>query len=183
VDAPTVFPSPETRCARPGCRYYVNLPQGNEDIIAGKQWRSGVALQCTSPAARAVVRADIDDQRLYVWLDGAEARDYLATLRRTLSIIHGDKITPREMVPLGEGQAVSYLSLLNHERSGREDYFHGETGELHSVAELLNKIETPEMQKKRRELDRKRAELGEGQPINFNPTIHVSPNITTSSHV
>jgi hypothetical protein len=96
----------------------------------------------------AVVRQDKHRRSIYVEVKGRQARDYFATIRKTILEINGsfEKLPFTEWVPLPDkGEyAVKYMDLIGHEAGGRKEKFVGELGKAYSVAELLGRIESQE---------------------------------------
>jgi len=111
-------------------------------------WRTGAVLKNRAFGSVAVVRQDKHRRRIYVEVIGGQARDYFATIRKTILEINSsfEKLDVTEWVPLpDEGEyAVKYMDLIGHESGGRSEKFVGELGKAYSVAELLGRIESPE---------------------------------------
>jgi internalin A len=90
------------------------------------RWRTGVILK--RDGCRALVKADIQDKRMFIRVSGAEnrRRELLAVIRNEFDIIHGDikGLKPDEMVPLPgyPKEVVSYQELLTFEAEGVEEY-------------------------------------------------------------
>ena len=125
----------------------------------------------------AVVRQDKHARRIYVEVSGEQARDYFATIRKTILEINRsfEKLDVTEWVPLPgeEGHAVKYLDLIGHEINGHGEKFVGELGKGYRVAELLGGIESREETQVRIEKliaeDGARVELGKKTTISGGP--------------
>ncbi len=88
-------------------------------------WRSGVVLK--SGGNTALVKADIEDRKIYIWVTGDEntRRDLLSVIRAEFNSIHKTiiKINAKEKVPLPnqpEVEPIDYEYLLHLEREGRK---------------------------------------------------------------
>ena len=118
------------------------------DLDTDLCWRTGAVLKNDSFKSMAVVRQDKHRGRIYVEVSGGQARDYFATIRKTILEINGsfEKLDVTEWVPLpGEDEhAVKYRDLIGHEIGGRSEKYVGELGKGYRVAELLGGIESRE---------------------------------------
>lgn len=123
------------------------IVQRHKDIDAKMCWRTGAVLKDKSFGAVAVVRQDKNRRRIYVEVTGSQARDYFATIRKTITDINKsfEKLPFTEWVPLPDEQAhaVKYLDLIGHEINKRPEKFVGELGKGYPVVELLGSIESP----------------------------------------
>ncbi len=133
-------------------RFFV---QRHRDIDGQLRWRTGVVLRDKRLGVRAVVKADMREKRIYIWVSGELKRDYFAVVRKTFNDIHDDfeKLTVVEWMPLPgvKDFAVEYEELIGCELEGREEIFFGKLRSSYSVSKLLNGIEKPEDRKKRYE--------------------------------
>jgi len=124
------------------------MVKSGSDLDPEMCWRTGAVLRDSAFGSVAVVRQDKHRRRIYVEVKGGQARDYFATIRKTILEINGsfEKLAFAEWVPLPgqEGHAVKYMDLIGHEAGGRKEKFVGELGKGYSVAELLGRIESPE---------------------------------------
>ncbi|MCP4257766.1 MAG: GTP-binding protein [Planctomycetes bacterium] len=116
------------------------------DLDTEMCWRTGAVLKNETFGSVAVVRQDRHERRIYVEVCGGQARDYFATIRKTIQGINDsfEKLDVMEWVPLPgeEGHAVKYLDLIGHESNKRDEKFVGELGKGYRVAELLGAIES-----------------------------------------
>ncbi len=133
-------------------RFFV---QRHRDIDGQLRWRTGVVLRDQRLGVRAVVKADVREKRIYIWVSGDLKRDYFAVVRKTFNDIHDDfeKLAVVEWVPLPDVKdfAVEYEELIGYDLEGREEIFFGKLRSSYSVSKLLNGIEKPEDRIKRYE--------------------------------
>jgi len=124
------------------------MVQKHKDIDVKICWRTGAVLKDKSFGAVAVVRQDKNRRRIYVEVTGSQARDYFATIRKTITDINKsfEKLPFTEWVPLPDAEeyVVKYKDLIGHERVRRREKFVGELEKGYSVAELLGRIESRE---------------------------------------
>ena len=110
------------------------------------RWRTGVVL--AFEGNRALVKADVQDRRVFVRVDGPAAgrRRLLAIVRSDFDRIHADiKVRPDAFVSLPDhpGAAVRYQRLLTFETKGIETFPHDvgdDVVDIH-VRDLLNGID------------------------------------------
>ena len=146
------------------------MVQSRADLDENLCWRTGAVLKNGSFDSVAVVRQDKHRRRIYVEVGGRQARDYFATIRKTITEINDsfEKLDVTEWVPLPEEQeqAVKYLDLIGHEISSREEKFVGELRKGYAVAKLLGGIERRRETKLHIEQiiakDKSRIEIGRG---------------------
>lgn len=107
-------------------------------------WKTGVLLKYER-SNRALVRADWEEKRIVVWIEGnpAQRRSFLAIIREQFRTIHSifDSPVYTERVPIPEyAVSVDYQHLLTLERANiREQIFEGMTIP-YSVQDLLNGV-------------------------------------------
>ncbi|MCP5103328.1 MAG: hypothetical protein GY950_08115 [bacterium] len=66
-------------------RFIVNM---HTDIKENLQWRTGVVLEDRDFQSTAVVKADHEEKRIYLYVAGGQKRDYFAVLSATLRRIN-----------------------------------------------------------------------------------------------
>ncbi|MCP4220349.1 MAG: GTP-binding protein [bacterium] len=121
-----------------------------DDIQNNLRWRTGVVLANAGAYKNtmALVKADVNDKKITVWVKGDLKRDYFQVIRKTLADIHGtfENLEVNELIPLpGEGDyTVSYGNLVGYEIAGKSEYFNGELGQSYSVRQLLNGVVSQE---------------------------------------
>ena len=115
------------------------------------RWRSGVILQFEN--CRALVKADIAEKRVYIFIAGDSAesrRRLLAVIRADFERIHRDikNLNPQEMIPLPgkPNEIVSYQDLLVMEDKGLEEFpkVIAADIETYKVNELLGDVDLPQ---------------------------------------
>ena len=127
----------------------------HKDIKNKLQWRTGVVLEDKAFHSTAVIKADELDEKIYIYVDGEQKRDYFSAIRKTFRDINArfEKLEAKEMVPLPDNDEITikYESLIGYEQMGKEDYTVGELRKTYSVKELLNGIEKEEERRMRTE--------------------------------
>jgi internalin A len=105
-------------------RFIVRMNRYIENDIA---WRSGVILKIGGN--RAIVKADIEDKKLSIYIDGLEhtRRDALSAIRYELDEIHDSikGLTPQKRIPIPEApnaEPLEYDYLLQLERDGYDEF-------------------------------------------------------------
>lgn len=121
----------------------------NQKIDASLVWRTGVVLKIGANAA--LVKADIEDRKITIAIDGLEhtRRDALSAIRYQLDEIHASikGLNPQKMVPIPNApnaEPVEYEYLLMLEREGQETYLAKDGNRLVkiNVREILSGIES-----------------------------------------
>ncbi len=127
----------------------------HKDIRKNLQWRTGVVLEDNAFHTIAVVKADVRDRKIEIWVMGDQKRDYFSVIRKTFKNIHDgfEKLDVKELIPLPDHPeiAVEYRRLIGHERANKDEYFDGILGKSYSVSKLLNGIEKKEDRQRRAE--------------------------------
>ena len=122
-------------------RFIVNMYR---DIENSLQWRTGVVLHDPEYAARAMVRADHEARRIYIYVTGGQKRDYFAVVLGTLRRINRsfEKLKVKELVPMPDdpATAASYKQLVQYEQKGIDIYMSGESDKEYRVKDLLGTI-------------------------------------------
>ena len=131
-------------------RFIVNM---NTDIKGNLRWLTGVVLENTAFGSTAVVKADVKDRRISVYVAGEERREYFSILRKVFldinSNFHGLRI--REKVPCACTECehstmpyfFNYEYLLKRKRKGKLTVDCELSVEEVSIEELLSGIEEP----------------------------------------
>ncbi len=120
----------------------------HDEIDDSLMWRSGVVLKSKQYSARAFIKADEKEKKIYIKIEGEgnQKRDYFAIIRDTFHQIHNkfEKLGEKELVPLPNcDSSVSYKALLNCEKR-KIPYYDAELDREFDVSELLNAIESPQ---------------------------------------
>ncbi len=120
-------------------------------IVEQEQWRTGTALEDLIFKSKAVVKADRDEKRLYLWVNGADRdsrRNFFNFIRKTLHDIHDsfEKLPVTELVPLPghQNEFVEYKDLVGNEDMGIDEFPVGRLRAKFSTDKLLNGLEAPE---------------------------------------
>ncbi|MCP5105701.1 MAG: hypothetical protein GY950_20100, partial [bacterium] len=92
----------------------------------------------------AVVKADHEEKRIYLYVAGGQKRDYFAVLSATLRRINQsfEKLKTTELVPMPDDPeiTVNYKHLIRLELEGIENYLPGESEKKYKVKDLLGTI-------------------------------------------
>ena len=145
-------------------------------------WRSGVVLKDEDSGNKALVKADKEDKKIFIYVIGREQtrRTFLGVIRSNFDYIHQTipGIEPEEKVPLPDRPEilVDYRHLLNLEEMGEKSLIPEGVMERYPVKQLLNGVE-PEEDRRERRLDR--AEIAAGRDVIIVKGDH--PTINTQS--
>ncbi len=116
----------------------------HKDIKGQLRWRTGVVLEDESFHSTAVIKADERDKKIYIYVNGAQKRDYFSVIRYAFQSINKsfEKLEAIEKVPMPDAAAitVSYEHLIRLERKGREEYIPDGSEKEYRVKELLGTI-------------------------------------------
>jgi GTPase SAR1 family protein len=125
----------------------------HKDIASGLRWRTGVVLEDKAFHSTAVIKADERDEKIYIYVDGEQKRDYFSAIRKTFRDINDsfEKLEAKEMVPLPDNDEITieYEELIGYELEGKDEFFIGKLRKGYSVKELLNGIEKEEERRKK----------------------------------
>lgn len=124
-------------------RFIVNM---HKDIKNQLQWRTGVVLEDKDFLSTAVVKADHEAKRIYIYVNGEQKRDYFAVLLAVLRRIHRsfEKLKTKELIPMPDEPDITadYKQLVRFEKQGIDVYLPGESEKEYKVSELLGTITT-----------------------------------------
>ena len=122
-------------------RFIVNM---HKDIKDELRWRTGVLLEDEAFQSIAVVKADHEAKRIYIYVNGGQKRDYFAAVLVTLRRINQsfEKLKATEMVPMPDDMesTVSYKHLIRLEKRGIDVYLPGDSEKEYKVKDLLGTI-------------------------------------------
>jgi len=113
-------------------------------------WRTGAVLVSEDTQNRALVKADTEDRKVFIYVTGRESsrRNFLEIIRADFRRIHRSisQIQVTEMVPIPNHPniAVSYKHLRLLEEKGHTSYIPDGLDEEVSVSRLLNGLESEE---------------------------------------
>jgi internalin A len=121
-------------------RFIVNM---HNDIKDELRWRTGVVLEDNDFQSTAVVKADHEAKRMYIYVNGVQKRDYFAAILVTLRRINRsfEKLKTTEMVPMPDdpGSTVSYKHLIRLEKRGIDVYLPGDSEKEYKVSTGYNR--------------------------------------------
>jgi internalin A len=122
-------------------RFIVNM---HKDVKSNLQWRTGVVFEDKDFESTAVIKADHEAKRIYIYVNGVQKRDYFASILATLRRINRsfEKLKTTELIPMPDDQdiTVSYKHLIRLEEEGIEFYLPGESEKKYKVKDLLGSI-------------------------------------------
>jgi internalin A len=156
----------------------------HKDIASELRWRTGVVLEDGAFHSTAVIKADENDEKIYIYVNGEQKRDYFSTIRKTFGDINDSfEKEAKEMVPLPDNDeiAIEYDELIGYEQMGKDDFTVGKLRKSYSVKELLNGIEKEEDRMK--EKDESFKKYGIPSKIEVSPHIEVTPTLIQKTEV
>ncbi len=123
-------------------RFIVNM---HKDIKGEFCWRTGVVLEDTMFQAIAVVKADHEARKIFIYVCGAQhKREFFTIIYRTLKTINQSftrlKYDERICLPDNPDITVSYAHLLKMESQGIETFFPEGAEKVYRVKDLLGTI-------------------------------------------
>ena len=119
----------------------------NSFIFRNTYWRNGVVLEYEDGRNKALVRADLEDKKVFIRVNGQEPtrRSFLGVIRGDLQRIHQTipslAVEQKVAVPGHPGVVVDYDHLLNLEELRQETFVPEGLKELVSVRSLLDWVE------------------------------------------
>jgi len=118
----------------------------HDDIEDGLKWRTGTVLQSPVIDARALVRVDEEENRIFLYCAGSDRRDYITILTQVFREIGNSYKELRciEKVPLPDNQrvAVSLEHLKRLEQMGEASFVPDGASKKYDVGELLGRVES-----------------------------------------
>jgi small GTP-binding protein len=125
----------------------------HRDIKPELRWRTGVVLEDETFHSTAIIKADERDEKIYIYVEGEQKRDYFSTIRKAFRDINDsfEKLEAKELVPLPDNDeiAIEYGELIGYELEERDEYFIGKLRKAYSVKKLLNGIEKEEERRRK----------------------------------
>ncbi|KAF5421986.1 MAG: hypothetical protein C5S45_02955, partial [Candidatus Methanocomedens sp.] len=116
----------------------------HKDIKDNLRWRTGVVLEDPTFNSTAVVKADENDKKIYIFVNGNQKKDYFSVILYNFRKINKDfeKMKAIERVPLPDEPeiTVSYEHLIRLERKGEKTYFPDGSENEYNVKELLGTV-------------------------------------------
>ncbi|WP_339136302.1 MAG: COR domain-containing protein [Candidatus Electrothrix sp. GW3-4] len=140
----------------------------HQNIKSGLCWRTGVVLEDKASGTNAVVKADHEARRIYLWVHGPRRKEYLSFLWFTLREINNsfEKLEVSERIPMPDDpqRSADYETLINFAEAGADIFIPDGSKKRYSVKELLGLVEPSKedeilrtMQKLQAELEHKEA--------------------------
>jgi hypothetical protein len=122
------------------------IVKSHEDIEDRLRWRDGVILEDSSTSSRAFIKVDMQDKRIFIYVNGEQKRDFFAIIRKRFYDINSKfkEIEITEWIPLPSypKYRVEYETLIGHEIANKPKYFDGKLRMEFSVSQLLSGIES-----------------------------------------
>jgi predicted ATP-binding protein involved in virulence len=116
----------------------------HKDIKNKLHWRTGVVLEAKAFHSTAVIKADERDEKIYIYVDGEQKRDYFTVILFTFRGINRsfEKLKAIEKVPMPSEPeiTVSYEHLVRLEKKGIELYIPDGSAREYKVKDLLGTI-------------------------------------------
>lgn len=108
-------------------------------------WRTGVVLEDRESGTEAVVKADQEARRIYLWTQGPRRKEFLTFLWFSLRTINAsfERLRVSERIPMPDDPAVTadYQTLLDNVEDGIERYRPDGAKRAYNVHELLGLVE------------------------------------------
>jgi len=116
----------------------------HRDIERRLCWRTGTVLHDEAFRARALVKLDKQDKRIYIRVNGEQRRDYFSTIRKTFLDINAgfQNLKVKQCIGLEDNDRVEYDDLIACEIEGHDTILRIKSGKRYRVAELLGQIES-----------------------------------------
>jgi len=144
----------------------------HNDIKENCRWRTGVLLKNTAFDAQAVVKADNEAKKIYIYVNGQQKQYYFAVIRYTFNdIIHSfEKLDVKEYVPIPEDPTitVSYPYLLQLREMNLKEYIPEGIKKAYSINGLLDGFEENESSRIAVNINKRWAVLDECDKLIFN---------------
>ncbi|XOF33563.1 MAG: COR domain-containing protein [Candidatus Electrothrix sp. YB6] len=121
------------------------LVKRHSQIRKGLCWRTGVVLEDKESGTEAVVKADHEARRIYLWSNGPRRKEFLTFLWFSLRAINDsfEKLRVSERIPMPDDPEVTadYQTLLKYAERGHNMYIPEGSDKEYSVRELLGLVE------------------------------------------
>ncbi len=114
----------------------------HKDIKDNLRWRTGVVLEDPTFNSTAVIKADENDKKIYIYVDGKQKRDYFSVIIHKFREINKDfeKITERVPLPDEPEITVSYKHLIRLEEKGIKTFIPDGSENEYNVNKLLGTV-------------------------------------------
>jgi hypothetical protein len=121
------------------------LVKRHGQIKEGLCWRTGAVLRDKDSGSEAVIKADTEARRIYLWVNGPRRKEYLSFLWFSLREINSsfEKLAVSERIPMPDDKDVTadYQTLLDSVQDGIERYRPDGAKRAYNVKELLGLVE------------------------------------------
>ncbi len=149
------------------------LVKRHGQIKEGLCWRTGAVLRDEASGSEAVIKADTEARRIYLWVNGPRRKEYLSFLWFSLREINSsfEKLAVSERIPMPDDKDVTadYQTLLDSVQDGIERIRPDGAKRAYNVKELLGQVE-PSKEDEQLELLRMiKAQLDEKELIEVKP--------------
>jgi small GTP-binding protein len=108
-------------------------------------WRTGAVLRDKASGSEAVIKADTEARRIYLWVNGPRRKEYLSFLWFSLREINSsfEKLNVSERIPMPDDPTCSadYQTLVKYAQRGNDMYIPDGSDKEYSVRQLLGTIE------------------------------------------
>jgi hypothetical protein len=108
-------------------------------------WRTGAVLRDKDSGSEAVIKADTEARRIYLWVNGPRRKEYLSFLWFSLREINSsfEKLAVSERIPMPDDKDVTadYQTLLDSVQDGIDRYRPDGAKRAYNVKELLGLVE------------------------------------------
>ncbi len=122
-------------------RFIVKMHKEIKDDL---RWRTGVVLEDATFNSTAVVKADENDKKIYIFVNGNQKKDYFSVILYNFRKINKDfekmKAIEQVLLPDEPEITVSYKHLIRLERKGEKTYFPDGSENEYNVKELLGTV-------------------------------------------
>ena len=116
----------------------------HKDIKDNLRWRTGVVLEDPTFNSTAVVKADENDKKIYIFVNGNQKKDYFSVILYNFRTINKDfeKMKAIERVPLPDEPdiTVSYKHLITLKGKGIKTFIPDGSENEYNVKELLGTV-------------------------------------------
>lgn len=116
----------------------------NKDIKQNLRWRTGIVLEDKAFKSSAVVKADNDAKKIYIYVTGEQRRDYFSVILFNLRELNHsfEKLKFKEKVPLPDDPLVTvgYDHLITLEKEGEDRFIPEGSDKRYYVNDLLGTI-------------------------------------------
>jgi hypothetical protein len=121
------------------------LVKRHKQIKEGLCWRTGAVLRDKDSGSEAVIKADTEARRIYLWVNGPRRKEYLSFLWFSLREINSsfEKLNVSELIPMPDNASITanYNTLLTYAKNGIDVYIPDGSETKYSVRQLIGMVE------------------------------------------